>query len=65
MGRPTARVAKGRSTQPREPANQERWTPSAGQQIDAVKWNLLRYIPVMGPGAGDDEEETTESFPRL
>ena len=24
----------------------ERWTLSAGQLIDIVKWNLLRHIPV-------------------
>ena len=25
---------------------QQRWTLSAGQLIDIVKWNLLRHIPV-------------------
>ena len=24
----------------------QRWTLSAGQLIDIVKWNLLRHIPV-------------------
>ena len=43
----------------------ERWTPSAGQLIDVAKWNLLRYIPVNMGEAEDDEEETTQSFPRL
>ena len=26
--------------------DQERWTPSVGQLIDAAKWNLLHYISV-------------------
>ena len=40
----------------------ERWTLSAGQLIDIVKWNLLCHIPVKMRGAEDDEEETTKSF---
>ena len=40
----------------------QRWTLSAGQLIDIVKWNLLCHIPVKMRGAEDDEEETTKSF---
>ena len=43
-------------------ASIQRWTLSAGQLIDIVKWNLLCHIPVKMRGAEDDEEETTKSF---
>ena len=45
-----------------EKPDDQRWTLSAGQLIDIVKWNLLCHIPVKMRGAEDDEEETTKSF---
>ena len=50
------------STDREESLGGERWTLSAGQLIDIVKWNLLCHIPVKMRGAEDDEEETTKSF---
>ena len=45
------------------PSNRvQRWTLSAGQLMDIVRWNLQRHIPVKMRGAEDDEEETTKSF---
>ena len=46
-------VNKGRTETVRELSHStlaeegiQRWTLSAGQLIDIVKWNLLRHIPV-------------------
>ena len=44
------------------PNRVQRWTLSAGQLMDIVRWNLQRHIPVKMRGVEDDEEETTKSF---